>query len=177
MNTKSPGVFRVAIDYVNDNFLWAVNTPLYHVYYLIFIGFGTAGIWFEYVFPVTEAPNRDFFETLASVPLLTFSAPMIVAILAKHILIGIGENRSDYPMKTLRSFSLVYFIIVIILFVKGLREGSDEASWYSISAVIMLLIFQYFYGAKDKDYEDVSLDVSDRAAGNNKHSLKGNRYE
>ena len=41
--------------------------------------------------------------------------------------------------------------------------------------MILLLIFQFVYGAKDKDYEDVSLDISDRAAGNNKDSLKGGK--
>jgi len=97
--------------------------------------------------------------------------------LAKHILIGFSGDHEGYPIKTLRTFCFFYFLLVAVLFVVGFSSANGGASWYSGIAVILLLIFQFFYGAKDKDYEDVSLDVSVRNSSNKKDDLKGDGYE
>lgn len=177
MGNKSPGVFQVAFDYIKINFAWSRDNPLYIWYYFVFIMLGTAGIWFDYVFPGHGVKRGLWINILSFSPLLTFSAPIIISILAKHILIGFSNDHSGYPIKTLRSFCLIYFLLVTVLFVVGSYSTNGTASWSSVSAVILLLFFQFFYGAKDKDYEDVSLDISGRGMSNEKENLNGDSYD
>jgi hypothetical protein len=173
MVAKSPGLIEVAGDYVKKSFEWAVSNPLYPSYFIIFVCFGTAGVWFDFAFPVTGTERKHIFEYLGFTPLITFSAPIIVAIIAKNILIGLSKTPSNYPIKTLHSFCFFYFLIVVILFVAGYSSGGGKMSGFSIVAVILLLIFQFFYGANDDGYEDVDLDVSARSASDDRDALNG----
>ena len=179
MCNKSPGVLQVALDYIKVNFAWSIDNTLYYWYYFLFVIFGSAGIWFDFAFPAAGV-ERDLSllkEVFSFSPLLTFSAPIMVAILAKQILIGFSGDHKGYPIKTLRTFCFLYFLVVALLFVVGYSSANGEISGYSVSAVALLLIFQFFYGAKDKDYEDVSLDVSGRNNSENKGDLNGGSYD
>ena len=80
--------------------MWSIENTLYYWYFFIFILFGTAGIWFDFAFPANGVERNLCLlgNILSFSPLLTFSAPIIVAILAKHILIGFSNDHKDYPV-------------------------------------------------------------------------------
>lgn len=177
MVAKSPGIFEVGYDYVKENIKWAINNPLYNWYFLVFVSFGTAGIWFDFAFPGKNTDRGDFVSIFGFTPLITFSAPIVVAILAKHILIGFTHAHNEYPMKTLRTFCLLYFLLVIACFVIGYSIEGGKTSGFCILSVVLLLFFQFIYGAKDPDYVDVNLDVSARESGRKKSDLSGEGYE
>lgn len=176
---KSPGIFAVAGREIVERFEWIRNHPLYRYYFILFLLLGTSGIWFKHAFIAGHRNWGAFFDSLNAINLLTFSAPIFATYIAKYVLLSTVTGEAKINIKTLRSFCFFYFLTVIIIFTIAFVKGIDGLNCWAITAVLMVLAFQFFRDSMDEDYED-NVDPQNASLSNKQAQLgllKGNKYE